>query len=149
GGGLCGGGQSSRHSRRSGLCPVADRESSGIGTWNSGSDHLADHRGTACLARSFGESGGRDLKRVDCLAQQFDPAFYFRRVCKTRAHVPPNARQPTWHNELFFKFSKNVPVAVGLKERNGQREPLPRRPLCDQVEQKNAEIVGVSLGGRE
>jgi hypothetical protein len=77
------------------------------------------------------------------VSDPFEPLLYFARICEASAHAPPNPCNPVREREAICKFCEHNRISVGVEKAKRKRQPLPAGGYCQDVQQKDEQIVRV------
>jgi hypothetical protein len=103
------------------------------------------------LARAcaFGRKRSIESQVSGHISNPFEALFYFRWIGEAGTNAPPNPCDPAWECQMICQFCNNNWIAVRVEEGKRKRQPLPAGGYCQDVQQKDEQIVGVSGFRRE
>jgi hypothetical protein len=85
----------------------------------------------------------------DYVLELCQPPLYLCRLRKACANAPPNPGEPARNRELIFQFGNHLRISVSVKEAKCEGQPLPVGSNCQDVQQKNEQIICMSRDRRE
>jgi hypothetical protein len=75
--------------------------------------------------------------------------LYFCGVFEACANAPPNPGEAARNSDLIFQLRDHVGIFVGVEEAKREGQPLPAGNDCQDIEQKNEQIIRVPHRRRE